>query len=277
MSRKRRAILMLALPVIVLALPVIVIVASVTYKAASGFYSYKGYICTHVLPRVYGSPALQALTFHDASENLTVIEGIPIPTTLSPESFTNKRGAIGVRITIHDGTVVEAYHHLQDLKDVRGWFASTDEGTSTEVLRRYYGSWENVRDRFPTDLDLLTGVFDFTLPSYLRQGSASMSPPLGYYLLPLFPPLKSYRSDIALNTVMALHIHQSRTWYRSVGSSAYFFVSQTDKATELLYGVVDGNIRGAIILRDLNGPVDLSVIKMLCSCIDTAYTAEEME
>ena len=259
-----------------LALPLIVLVASVIYKAASGFYTYKGYMCTHVLPRVYGSPALQALTLHEVPDSTAVIDGMPIPSSWNPALFTNKIGAVGVQLTPKDGVLLEAYHHLRNLNDVRDWFASTDEGVSTEVLRRYYGSWENVRDRFPTDLDLLDGVFDFTLPSYLRQGSASMSPPLGYCLLPLFPPLKSYRSHLALNTVMALHIHQSRTWYRSVGSSAYFFVSQTEKATELLYGVVDGNIRGAIILRDLNGPVDLYAIRIICSCIDSVLSVDEI-
>jgi hypothetical protein len=270
MTRTRTAILVLALPLIVL-------VGSVIYKAASGFYTYKGYMCTRVLPRVYGSPALQALTLQEVPDTTTVIDGMPIPSSWGPALFTNKLGAVGVQLTPKDGVLLEAYHHLRNLNDVRDWFASTDDGTSTEVLRRSYGSWKNVRDRFPTDLDLLDGVFDFALPAFLRQGSASMSYPFGYFLLPLFPSLKEFRFDGALDMVMALHVHQSRTWYRSVGSRSYFFISQTERSTEILYGFVEGNVRGAILLRDLNGPVNLDVIKSLCSSIDSTHATEEME
>ena len=77
----------------------------------------------------------------------------------------------------------------------------------------------------------------------------SMRPPVGYYILPLFPPPKDYRKEYALFGTKAILSDVSLPFMTAEGEAYYFFVLRGDRSAEIVYGgKASGNIIGSVLI-----------------------------
>ncbi len=260
--KKLRIVLTLLL--CLLAIPV----SSVLYKTLLGFYGFKKAMCTHVVPRLM---VVEDIPLPPETPALIRVGDLTLFSEWSPHAIKNEYSEInGVRLNLPENQTADLYLDSPPITTMKDWLTVSSGHAAVGLLEEAYGGWQDVKRDYPTDLNLLNAIVEKELPGYLSRTSPSMQYPLGYYVLPLFPPLKNYRKEYALFGVKSMESHTELPFLRATGKSRYFFIFRDGLNAEIVFGAkASGALAGAAILK--GGKEDVitkELIGKVCLCLD---------